>query len=150
METVADTKIALPGSTLRASTVAVFFIFLVWACFGGWSSGTTRAQSEATYENIVQLHQALANFQSDQAAFPSAYQFTTQEILEVLYLGAVPLPQDVSGVCAKYPTFAYSLAGSRGSAQDYSLTFCLTAATQGLAAGVHTLSSSGVDVQASQ
>ncbi len=144
METVATSKIAQQGNiVLRIGTVAAVFVLLCFACLGGWLSGTGRGQAEATYEGVVQLHAALANFKADQGEFPSAYQFSTQEVLQLLYISSMPVPQDARGACAKYPSFQYSLVGS----QDYSVVFCLSAAAANLAAGVHTLSSGGIDVQ---
>jgi hypothetical protein len=129
------------GAALRMATTAAVFVFAAWACWTGWSSGTSAARAEATYEDVVQLHQALAYYQQDQGTFPSAYQYQSQEILKLLYIAAMPTPQDVTGACAKYPSFQYELADS----QSYSLKFCLNAAVQNLAPGMHTLSSSGVD-----
>ena len=128
-----------------ATIAAVFVIFMI-ACWFGWTSGTSSAQAEATLENATQVQQALTYFGSDQGSYPSTYQFTDQNILNLLYMDSMPSPVDATGICSSYKAFQYAQIGQ----QDYSLTFCLNAAIQHLGAGVHVFSSQGIDAQSSK
>ena len=116
-------------------------VFLFVAGIGlGIISGITYAQSRATYQNALEVREALRYYRDDQDRYPSADQFRNQNILVPYYLDRLPSPVGASGTCAQYGAFVYSQASSR----DFSLQFCLEQGVAGLSAGVHTFTEQGV------
>lgn len=104
--------------------------------------GSARAKSRDAKRigDIRQLGTALELYFNDNSAYPSALSG-----LATTYIGAVPTaPTPADGTCtssAGSNPYTYTSASPYST---YTLTFCVGAATGGLAAGVHTESPSGI------
>jgi hypothetical protein len=111
------------------------FILLLGSVAWGSFSGASRARSLDTLRSVNTLNQALTYYFQDQNQYPTAEQFSNQQILTLNYLTSMPVASDASGSCAKQGQFNYS----RPTPQTFSLQFCLTQGVGGLSQGAHTL-----------
>ena len=123
------------SNRLQSIYVTAAFILFVLALIFGMFSGVKSGKDQATYRNVETINNALHYYFTDQDSYPTAEQFNNQEILVPLYMPAIPVPDNVSGVCKDYQKFDYSQQNN----QSFNLKFCLTKGLAGLSAGVHTL-----------
>ena len=130
---VAIKKISITRPQLIVG-VAGFILLLISVAWGGYS-GVSRARSLDTLRSVNTLNQALTYYFQDQNQYPTAEQFSNQQILTLSYLSSMPVPTDASGQCSKLAQFDYS----RPTSQTFSLQFCLTQGVDGLSQGAHTL-----------
>jgi len=119
--------------------VVAFVLFGLSALFG-IASGISYGKAEATYAYASRINQALGFYKNDQGRYPSVDQFYNQRILIPNYLSDLPSPQDVSGACSNYQSFAYA----QTDPQTYSLIFCLTQNANGLKSGLHRFNQAGL------
>ena len=104
------------------------------------SSARHSAANQNRLADITQIHEALKFFYDQNGYYP--YGSPLPEGIGD-YLDHWPIPPTPAGICSSISdTYAYS---QKSSGNNYSLTFCLSAKTSGLAAGMHTLSSGGIE-----
>ncbi len=119
--------------------IAAFILFAL-AVLVGISSGRSNAKVQADYQSIIQINSALKYFYSDNDRYPSADQFMNQKILVPNYLAAMPVMQATGGACKDSTGYFYA----QTAPANFSIKFCLAKSTNGLTAGTHELSESGL------
>lgn len=119
--------------------VAGFILLLLSVAWGSYS-GASRARSLDTFRSVSTLKQALNYYMKDQNQYPTADQFSNQQILTLNYLSSMPVPTDASGACASQTKFDYS----RPTPQTFSLQFCLTQGVSGLTQGMHIMTNNNL------
>jgi hypothetical protein len=116
------------------------FILLLGSVAWGSYSGASRARSLDTLRSVKTLNQALTYYFQDQNKYPTAEQFSNQQILTLNYLTSMPVPTDANGACSTQNQFGYL----RPTPQTFSLQFCLTQGVGGLSQGTHTLTNNNL------
>ncbi len=107
---------------------AVLLLIIFW----GINNGKVLAQAAVVESTGKSVSSALQLFYQDQGRFPSALEFSQQNVM-LNYLTSFPLPEFVSQTCSQ--TFVYK----RVSNSEFALSFCLPTATSGYNKGWNTL-----------
>ncbi len=131
----ASAKLMSGNPRLQLILMVVAFVLFAVSVIWGISSGNSYGKSVATYNNVDLINQALAFYFKDQSVYPSPTQFKDDQVLRLLYLSAMPKPEDVTGVCANFKDFIYS----QTNPHNFTLQFCLLQSVNGWPAGVNVL-----------
>jgi type II secretory pathway pseudopilin PulG len=111
-------------------------LLTVWLAF---SSAQAAANNQQRIADVRQIQTALNIFFKANGFYP--YGNSSPNGFEQ-YLNHWPTPSSPTAGCfKKSDVYFYS---SQSSGDDYSVTFCLGAKTQGFGAGIHTLTSKGI------
>ena len=129
-------KLELPFFTYRGKVflssllaAVVLFLAIVW----GAGAGKQLAESAVVLQTAQNLSKGLTYFYNDQNRYPTASEFSDQNIM-LDYFTIFPPEDYVSKNCPQ--SFVYK----RADQADYSLAFCLPGASGSYAAGWNTLS----------
>lgn len=98
----------------------VFLLVLVW----GFGSGKSKAHSETSLNQAIQIQTALEYFFSDNDYYPSSFEFKDVKIMGS-YFKKFPIIFIASNNCKE------NLLYNRVKLTQYELSFCLDAKTQG-------------------
>ena len=118
------------------ATIILLGLLTVWLAF---SSAQVSANNQRRLADLQQIQIALNIFFKANGFYP--YGQGSPNGFEQ-YLNHWPMPPSPTGGCPETSNAYYYSPQSSGD--DYSVTFCLGAKTQGFAAGTHTLTSKGI------
>ena len=107
---------------------------LLLAVMLGLASGKNLAQAKTVVASAQALTKAFEYFYNDQGRFPTAVEFTNQNVM-LNYLSAYNLPVFASKICSESLLYKKTLSGG------YELDFCLPAAAENYAQGWNKLQS---------
>jgi len=111
----------------------------VLAVISALSSARHAAANQNRLADITQIHEALKIFYDQNGYYP--YGSPVPEGFGD-YLDHWPTPPGPAGACSRVADiYAYS---QKSLGSDYNVTFCLSAKTSGLSAGMHALSLKGI------
>jgi len=116
-------------------TVLLAAVILFFSLFFGIKSGKLLAQSAIISGNAVSLNKGLQFFYKDQNRFPTAVEFSNNNIM-LDYFSIFPAADFASESCPN--SFAYK----RNSLQEFQLNFCLPKAFQNYSAGWNSIQGS--------
>lgn len=118
------------------ATIILLGLLTIWLAF---SSASVAANNQKRVNDVQQIQTALNIFFKENGYYPPG-QATPSGFGQ--YLNHWPTPPPPTGGCPETSNvYFYS---SQSSGDDYSVTFCLGAQTQGLRTGIHTLTSKGM------
>jgi hypothetical protein len=117
-------------SYIRLTILGVVLVLFVTACTYGFFAGRALARSELTVNQVRNVVKALNYFYSDQDRYPGQIEFAEPSIMRT-YLTSVPAIQVLSTECPR--PYAYETFDRKA----YTVTFCVSRAFDGWAAGKH-------------
>lgn len=126
-------NLSLPKQIWLFLTVIGVAVILLWSILAGASKGKAVAQSQVVASNALALASGLKYFFLDQDRYPTALEFGDKNLM-LNYFYLFPPADFTSKNCSQ--SFIYK----RPSADNYSLSFCLSEQTNGYAAGWNTIS----------
>lgn len=126
-------------SRIKIIILAAIISLGVLAVILAFGSARSSAANQNRLSDVAQIHEALKVFYDQNGYYP--YGSPVPERIAD-YLDHWPTPPGPAGICSTInDTYAYS---QKSLGSDYAVTFCLSAKIQGLATGIHTLSSKGI------
>jgi type II secretion system protein G len=136
------------GFTLIELLVVVAIIgLLATLSIVALNNARARARDARRVADIKQIQTALELYYNDQGSYPTANIISAGTVAtnSIVYMGTVPTAptpfDNTSGTACNATNNLYTYTGT---AQTYSLTYCLGSATGGIAAGVGTATPSGI------
>jgi prepilin-type N-terminal cleavage/methylation domain-containing protein len=112
------------------------------------NSARARSRDAKRITDVKQVQTALEMYYSEAGQYPATLgtSIATGTSVYMMKVPTAPLPVD--GTClAAQNTYTYAYVGNTGASGSYTLTYCLGAATGGVAAGVNTATPAGITSQ---
>ncbi|MBN2884699.1 prepilin-type N-terminal cleavage/methylation domain-containing protein [Patescibacteria group bacterium] len=113
------------------------------------NSARARSRDAKRITDVKQIQTALEMYYSEAGQYPATLgtSISTGTSIYMMKVPTAPLPVD--GSCdGTQNTYTYAYVGTAGAASgSYTLTYCLGAATGGVAAGVNTATPAGITSQ---
>ncbi len=137
---------ALQGESIQPRMARIKIIILaaiissgILAVILALSAARTAAANQNRLADVSRIYEALHIFYDQNGYYPQGSPIPNG-IGD--YLDHWPTPPTPAGICSKTQDEYNYVQKSLGS--DYEVTFCLSAKTEGLGSGMHTLSSQGI------